>query len=97
MLYMNAKDIQQAIHRYAEHPVLGPAARFLDEFREEVNQHSDGWAYWTLPCRAAKRLQEMILGTRPATLVEFHKALRPIRSFMTRRGNAAGMKMPEVR
>jgi|ERR1035437_3681992 hypothetical protein len=95
MLFMNDSDIFYATSRYANHPVLGPAARFLDAFKDEVNQHSDGWAYWAPPLHAAKRLMEIIQGTRPATRAELVKAMAPIKSFMTRRGNVAGMKMPE--
>ena|ERR1035437_1172613 len=95
MLFMNSSEIYYAMYCYANHPVLGPAARFLRDFMDEVNLHSDGWHSWPLPCRAAKRLQELIRGSRPATRAELVKALAPIKSFMTRRGNVAGMKMPE--
>jgi hypothetical protein len=94
MKYMNEFDIDLARTRNVNHPVLSRATRFLGLFREEVNQHSDGWAYWRPPVQAAAKLMTLIEG-QDATEAQFRAALTPIKSFYTRRGYAAGMKFPE--
>lgn len=105
MLFMNEYDIQTLRVRYALHPVLGPATRFLDEFKDEVNAHSDGWPYWSAPVKAAKQLIALIqshtvvyrpVADRPITADDVRKAIAPIKAFMTRRGKAAGMTLPEL-
>lgn len=94
MIFMNEYDIDYACQRYAAHPVLGPATRFLSHFKDEVNAHSDGWPYWSAPVKSAAKLMALIQqGT--ATDAEVRKALGPIRSFMTRRGIKAGMTLPK--
>jgi hypothetical protein len=93
MMFMNQWEIEEAVCRRANDPVLGPATVFLEKFMHEVNAHSDGWAYWSAPVNAAKQLMQLIkLGY--ATEAQYRKALGPIKSFMTRRGKAAGMVMP---
>ncbi len=104
---MNRFDIEEAEARFANDPVLGPAARFLRAFQREVDQHSDGWPYWSAPSKAASRLQALLYGhlragmgaypeLPPATAADVRRTLGPIKAFMTRRGNAAGMQMPEL-
>lgn len=96
-MWMNEYEIDEAVSTLRNHPVLGDAARFLRDFKDEVNSHSDGWPYWRLPPRAAGQLMT-VLHTDPETVTpaDVRKALGPIKSFMTRRGNAAGMTMPRL-
>lgn len=105
MLFMNEWDIENALDRHRLHPALGPATRFLSDFRIEANQHSDGWHSWPLPARAAKQLMTLIqrgnahqrdFRVPDVTMAEVQKALIPIKSFMTRRGLKAGMRMPAL-
>lgn len=102
MKYMNDFDISDAKRRHAMLPVLSKAVSFLEAFKEEVNAHSDGWAYWKAPVKAADKLMTMIevdLETGchiDATEAKFRAALTPIKSFYTRRGNAAGMSYPSI-
>ncbi len=93
---MNEWEIDEAVRRHAAHSVLGKAALFLSEFRHEVNQHSDGWAYWKPPLKSAARLIAIVQGKAPATESELIKALTPIKSFYGRLGYKAGLKMPHV-
>ncbi len=46
--------------RFAGHPILGPAARFLEAFKEQVNRKSDGWPYWKQPAHAAGKLMYLL-------------------------------------
>lgn len=95
MLFMNEYDINRAADQFCGHPVLGEATRFLADYRDEVNAHSDGWPYWSSPVKAAKALMALIQSGN-ATEAQYRKALGPIRAFYTRRGNAAGMKWPTI-
>jgi hypothetical protein len=102
MLFMNEWDIEEAVNRFRQHPTLGPAARFLRDFKNEVNSHSDGWPYWSPPVHACKQLIQLFPSnpyqpvSKEVTRKDVLKALAPIKSFMTRRGNKAGMKLPDI-
>jgi hypothetical protein len=94
MLFMNMYEIEEAVQRYGgQDSAMGRAVRFLDVFSSEVNYNSDGWSSWPLPVRAASQLMKLIQ-SGSATQAQYLKALAPIKSFYTRRGYAAGMKMP---
>jgi hypothetical protein len=100
--WMNTYDIDEAVERFQNRPVLGKAARLLAEFRDEVNAHSDGWAYWQAPSKAAGRLIDLLQKHLDArfshtplpepTEDEVRRTLAPIKAFYTRLGNKAGMK-----
>jgi hypothetical protein len=104
MRFMNTWDIDDARKRYANHPILGPATRTLDNLRDWADDNSDGWAYWPKPSRAAAKLQEMIerdgtskyrFGDRDdVTAAEYRKALSPIKAFRTKQG--ADFEIEEV-
>lgn len=103
MRFMNEWEIAGALNRYRDHPVLGPATATLTNLVEWTNSHSDGWAYWPKPCRAAARLQELVTGPpgsrydrerADATPAALAAALRPIKSFRTRQG--ADFKIEEA-
>lgn len=101
MMFMNEYEIDAAFNAHRnkqrfDNEALALAVAFLSEFRNEVNAHSDGWAYWGAPVKAAKKLMTLVQNPSTVTHVELHKALTPIKSFYTRRGYAAGMKFPEV-
>ena len=97
MLFMNEFDIDMAIQRTKD-PVIRKAVQFLVGFKDQVNSHSDGWAYWGAPVKAAAKLMTLIQNppVAGATEKDLKLALAPIKSFYTRRGNAAGMQMPVV-
>lgn len=96
-MWMNRYEVEDTRFRFANHPVLARATRFLYEFVEETDANSDGWSSWPLPGRAAGQLMDLIQrGDSATTEAQFQKSLAPIKSFMTRRGYAAGMKFPAV-
>jgi hypothetical protein len=93
--FMNAWEIEDALERYAGHPILGPATVTLHNLMFWTNCNSDGWAYWPKPARAAARLMELITPDgsgrfytddqrRDITEAEYLKALIPIKAFKTR-------------
>lgn len=102
---MNRSDIEEAVMIRSKYPLLHQAARFLHAFMQEVDQHSDGWPYWSAPSKAAAKLMELVERkpeeyrtprTHDISRDEYKKALTPIKSFYTRVGYKAGMKYPEV-
>ena len=92
MHFMNTWEIDDCRDRYAKHPVLGPATRFLADFRDLIDQNSDGWCYWRPPVQAADKLMTLIEHPETATAAALKKALTPIKSFCTRHK----LKLPEL-
>lgn len=93
MRFMNTHDIADASFRYKDHPVLGPATDTLANLAQWTDEHSDGWAYWPKPARAAASLQKLITGDgaretadERATVEAYRAALVPIKAFRTRHG-----------
>lgn len=101
-MFMNEHEIDQAMWRYENHPVLGPAARTLGAVRDQVNSCSDGWPYWKAPSRACRKLMALFETEQAAerdprkvkpTAVDLKAALIPVKAFYTRHGYT----FPEVR
>jgi hypothetical protein len=95
--FMNEYDVDSAVIRWRHHPVLGPAARTLNNLVWATNACSDGWAYWPKPVRAAQRLMTMLDTCRvldrtnsipdDAELLRVYKlAIRPLKALRTREG-----------
>lgn len=101
MRFMNEWDVEEALVRCCQHPILGPATQTISNLVEWTNSHSDGWAYWPKPVRAATRLMALIEGDGhpggmrgarfdgdrdDVTVADYRAALRPIKAFRTRQG-----------
>jgi hypothetical protein len=91
MRFMNSWDIDRSVAVYDRHPILGPASKTLQNLERWTNENSDGWAYWPKPCRAAKKLMELLdrdprYGEDDVTEADYKAALQPIKSFRTRQG-----------
>lgn len=84
MYFMNRWEIDDRAFRHQNHPVLGKATRFLQRFRDLIDENSDGWAYWRAPVKAAAKLMDMIQQPETATEAAYKKAMTPIKSFCTR-------------
>lgn len=95
MLFMNRCEIEESVQRFQNHSVLSLATRFLQAYQTEVDNNSDGWPHWNRPVNAAKQLMTLIQHPEMATYEAYNKALRPIKAFYTRHGNAAGMQWPK--
>lgn len=101
-MWMNRMDVDEAVLATRQYPVASRAARLLQSFVEEVDKVSDGWPYWKLPSNAAKQLMQLLSYYKPfknhsgdITETQLAKALVPIKSFYTRVGLKAGMKLLE--
>jgi hypothetical protein len=94
MLFMNEYEIDSAVIRFATDsstPNLGTAALALQRLARWADSNSDGWHSWPKPCRAAKRLQEVLQAAdrfdpQDCTAAELRSALTPVKSFLTRQG-----------
>lgn len=94
MTWLNHYEIDERVHQYVDHPVLGPATRTLANLRDVVDANSDGWCYWPKPQRAASNLCRLIAGDGTAryrfgerddvTPEGLAAALRPVKAFRTR-------------
>lgn len=105
MRFMNYYEIDDAVSRYAYHPILGPATSTLESLRDCVNENSDGWAYWPKPVRAADKLMELIGSYREylddpertdVTTIKLKAAYKSLKSFRTRSGLHFNIYEPEA-
>lgn len=95
MLFMNEFEVDRAVDQYVvgsdDFPNLSAAVQTLDNLVNWTNCNSDGWPYWSAPCKAAKNLQALITGVdrfdpKDVTAAEVRKALSPVKAFRTKRG-----------
>jgi len=84
MLFMNTVEIDFAVQRHAHHPVLSKATRYLRDWRDVVDQNSDGWAHWSGGPKAAKSLMTLIQ-SGDATDAQLRKAIGPIKATATKK------------
>lgn len=96
MKFMNDYDIATARQRYGRGLTPNRLALVLviDNLRDWTNRHSDGWAYWPKPCRAASQAIALVESTaypeyerrqsEDITDAEMLAAVRPIKAFLTR-------------
>ena len=103
MHFANDFDIFTFQRRFRDDPVLGPASQTLANLRDWTNRHSDGWAYWPLPVRAANQLITLLEAGMKAdregrphgfTGADLRKAYAPIRAFRTRYARKHGIANP---
>jgi len=62
-MFMNEWEVGNAVRRYSDDPDLpnlGTAVRTLSALMEWTDSHSDGWAHWAPPQRAANGLTKAI-------------------------------------
>ncbi|CAM6053494.1 unnamed protein product [Sphagnum tenellum] len=87
MMFMNQWEIDEAVVRHPASTVQGQAARILQRLRDQVNEISDGWAYWSKPLQASKNLMILVQYRGGAVSeADLKKALIPVKSFCTKHG-----------
>lgn len=95
MLWMNESEIDQALDLVKSNaPEYLPYVKFLSDWRDTVNQNSDGWAYWKAGSSCASTLSSLIMKVKSSirgrddrsapSLKELNQALTPIKSCATR-------------
>jgi hypothetical protein len=107
MRYMNEYDRTGAIYRFtrAAKPNRLGLALMVDNLATWADNHSDGWAYWPKPARAADKAMALIESTTNAandeqervdiTDAEMLAAARPVKAFCTRMVNQGKMTRDE--
>lgn len=94
MLFMNEYEIDDAVRRFSradDTPNLLAGAKTLARLRDWTNRNSDGWPYWSKPCRSAERLQTLLQAAdrfdpTDCTEAELKRAYVPIKTMLTRTG-----------
>jgi hypothetical protein len=94
MLFINEYEIDDMLltrFRFGNTPNLYLGAQILDRLMRWTNANSDGWAYWPLPTRAAKKLMELLNAAdfhdpEDCDAAALNKACIPIKAFLTRQG-----------
>lgn len=96
MMYMNDYDLDYARQRFGRGNTPNRLAIVLmvDALRQWTDVHSDGWAYWTDPPRAAVGAMTLIQSTTNAannlqestdiTDAALRAAVKPVRAFLAR-------------
>jgi hypothetical protein len=93
-MWMNRDDIERmVIVGETDLPEILPFARFLDDWKDIVDERSDGWSSWRAGSKCAERLMTLLQeadnsrrgrGQVPPKEL-FMKALAPIRALATKR------------
>ncbi len=94
MRFMNHYDMERAAMKFPPetYPNLARANLTVMRLANWADSHSDGWAYWPKPARAANRLMELLqdsdLEWEPVDITEadLRKATTPVKAFLTRQG-----------
>lgn len=105
---MNDYDIASARQRYGRGVTPNRLALVLviDNLRDWTDWHSDGWAYWPKPCRAASQAIALVESTtnventrRESTDItdaEMLAAVKPIKAFLTRHASIVTQSDREI-
>lgn len=102
--------IEDAAELLKHTPLYGPAAFYLLDYMNLVNENSDGWAYWKAGSQAAEPLQKIVsegvhlvrpwgayAGTKPtATEADVRLAVNRIHRFISSNKYLANIKAPEL-
>lgn len=113
MRFMNEHDVEDAPRLIAgsaqrqdvDVPNLMRACMALESYVAWVNQHSDGWPYWSRAHGPAERLMTLVGGAvdevyrsmgllGDASEVEVSAALEPVRKFVREQGHDPDMIVP---
>jgi hypothetical protein len=65
-MWLNEGEIDECVRIFADHPIYGPAAQYLSEYRDIINSMSDGWCHWSSGTRPAGTLCTLLENARRA-------------------------------
>jgi N12 class adenine-specific DNA methylase len=82
--FMNEHDIDERAEREKPGTVIGDAAAHLKDFKEAVNDSSDGWPHWKSAPAAAQRLMSLVQKNKKPTPADLAYALQPMTAFRTK-------------
>lgn len=82
MQFLNEYEIEALLAVSSGDPIQDKARGTLALYMDWMNDNSDGWVYWTAGRRSAAAMQEIALGTKPATEANYRRALATIRRRM---------------
>lgn len=58
--FYNTCEVDDFVRTFQNDPVLGPGANYLSEYRDIINENSDGWAYWSHGRKCSDSLSELL-------------------------------------
>jgi hypothetical protein len=106
-MWMNRWEIEEMVRKYKHDPVLGPATKYLDDYRELIDNVSDGWPYWSYGTKCAHTLMELIHKAdeqqyhhlrdpdyKAPTYKDVQKACKKIETFVRNERQLQGQKAP---
>ncbi|MNU37072.1 hypothetical protein D3C71_257220 [compost metagenome] len=94
-MFINEYEVDEILDITRTHfPEIEPYAQFLYDWKETINNNSDGWAYWKAGRGAADKLATLLNGAKMSaygrgevpTVEQLKKSLTPIRAAATRHG-----------
>ena len=97
-MWMNTFEIDRLANFHKNHAILGKATKFLQAFRDLVNDNSDGWAYYQAASKSADKLMRLIAAYSKAVYTStsdsadlsklteqmVNRTLTPIKAFCTK-------------
>lgn len=92
-MWMNNYEIDEVLDTAKRYfPELAPYAQYLSDWRDTVNDNTDGWAHWRAGTKCADKLSGLlgqlklcvIESREPPEESEFKKAMTPIKSAATK-------------
>lgn len=92
MKFMNEYELEESYERFrtsGDRPRRQALALVLIRLAEWTDSHSDGWAYWPKPARAAAKVMDLLdwrTQLEDCTEAEAVAALKPVKAFLTRQG-----------
>jgi hypothetical protein len=97
-MWMNEWEIDEMVDfTAARMQQYAPYAKYLGEYRDAVNQVSDGWVHWRAGSKPADKLSGLLQQAKTAFIERsefpdealFRKALSPMKAAATKHGFAA--------
>lgn len=104
-MWLNESEIDECVRMFHGDPILGPASRYLSDYRDIVNGHSDGWPYWSSGTKPAETLCDLLYKARmnrfrqdpsftAPTVGDVQKGMQRIKRFITMRNNKRNDGLP---
>ena len=59
-MWMNTAEIDHAAEILAQDPVMGPASKYLQDYKDLIDSVSDGWPYWRYGTKCADDLSALV-------------------------------------
>ena len=79
MTWINSGEIEDALEQFQRDPVLGPAAKYLDDYKEKLDSCTDGWSSWSGGTKCASDLCKILADAEYNRIVHARGYIAPTR------------------